>query len=406
MQEAYIIDVVRTARGKGKSTGALHEVKPIDLIATVLRALQQRNNLDTKEVDDLILGCVTAVGEQGGNIAKAAALYADWHQSVAGLQLNRQCASALEAINIAAMKIRSGWEHLVVAGGVESMSRVPMGSDGGPLRFDPAVNAKINYIPQGVSADLLATLEGYNRAELDAYALQSQQRAAEAKNKGYFQKSLVPIHDMNGLVVLDYDEYLREDTSLEGLADLPPVFSKKGAIGFDAMAIMRYPFLEKINHLHTAGNSSGIVDGAAAVLIGSKAKAEELGLKTRAKIISASVTSVEPTLMLDGSIFAAQKALDKVGLSPDDIDLWEVNEAFAAPVLKFQRHFDIDNNKLNVNGGVIALGHPLGATGAILLATLLDELERQNLTRGMITMCMAGGMGVATIIERCEASEG
>jgi len=401
MQEAYILDAVRTPRGKGKITGSLHEVKPIDLLATVLQALEQRNDLPTQEVDDIVLGCVTPVGEQGGNIAKAAALYANWHQSVAGMQLNRLCASALEAVNIGAMKIRSGWEDLVVAGGVESMSRVPMGSDGGALMFDPAVNAKVNYIPQGVSADLLATLADFSRNDLDQYALQSHIRAVQAQDEGYFGKSMVPIHDMNGLVVLDYDEHLRKETTLEKLQALSPSFAEQGAMGFDAMAIMKYPHLETINHYHTAGNSSGIVDGAAAVLIGSGTKAEELGCTPRAKIISAAVTSSEPTVMLDGTIPAAQKALHRAGMSPKDIDLWEANEAFAAPILKFQRHFDIDNDKLNVNGGAIALGHPLGATGGMLLATLLDEMERRQLSVGMVTMCMAGGMGVATIIELC-----
>lgn len=399
MQEAYILDTVRTPRGRGKITGSLHEVKPIDLITTVLHALEHRHQLDTSQIDDLILGCVTPVGEQGGNIAKAAALYAGWHQSVAGLQLNRQCGSALEAINIGAMKIRSGWEDLIVAGGVESMSRVPMGTDGGPLLFDPAVNATINYIPQGVSADLLATLEGYNREQLDKYALQSQQRAAKAQAAGYFDASLVPIYDMNGLVVLDKDEYLRPETTLEALSDLQPSFAQQGAMGFDTMAIMRYPFLDKIVHHHTAGNSSGIVDGAAAVLIGSLEKAEALGITPKAKIIAAAVTSAEPTLMLDGNIPAANKVLSKAKLSANDIDLWEVNEAFAAPVLKFKEHFQIHNDHINVNGGAISLGHPLGATGAILLTNLVDELERRALSRGMVTMCMAGGMGVATIVE-------
>ena len=399
MQEAYILDAVHTPRGRGKITGSLHEVKPIDLIATVLDAIRQRNDLDTSQVDDLILGCVTPVGEQGGNIAKAAALYAGWHQSVAGVQLNRQCGSALEAINIAAMKIRSGWEDLVVAGGVESMSRVPMGSDGGPLLFDPAVNATINYIPQGVSADLLATLEGYSRAQLDEYALQSQQRALKAQTAGYFAPSLVPIHDMNGLVVLDHDEYLRPNTNLDALAKLQPSFAKQGALGFDTMAIMRYPFLDKITHHHTAGNSSGIVDGAAAVLLGSLEKANELGITPKAKILSVAVTSAEPTLMLDGNIPAAEKALRKANLTIQDIDLWEVNEAFAGPLLKFKTHFGIDNDTINVNGGVIALGHPLGATGAILLANLVNELERRSLSKGVVAMCIAGGMGVATIVE-------
>lgn len=400
IQEAYIFDAVRTPRGRGKKTGALHEVKPIDLIATVLDALRKRNGLDTSKIDDVILGCVSPIGEQGGNIAKAAALYLDWDEQVPGLQINRLCASALEAINLGATKIRSGWEHLIVAGGVESMSRVPMGSDGGALLFDPAVNAKVGYIPQGVSADLIATMEGYSREELDAFALQSIQRATNALQSGYFDNSIVPVHDMNGLEILMSEEFLRQDSTLEQLSALKPSFAYYGSLGFDDVALIKYPYYDSVKHLHTAGNSSGIADGAAAVLLGTKAIADELGLTPRAKIRAAAVSSGEPTVMLLGSIPATEKALKIAGLKADDIELWEVNEAFAAPALKFKNHFKISNEKMNVNGGVIALGHPLGATGAILIGTLLDELERQDKSIGMVTMCMADGMGVATIIER------
>lgn len=400
IQEAYIFDAVRTPRGRGKKTGALHEVKPIDLIATVLDALRKRNGLDTSKIDDVILGCVSPIGEQGGNIAKAAALYLDWDEQVPGLQINRLCASALEAINLGATKIRSGWEHLIVAGGVESMSRVPMGSDGGALLFDPAVNAKVGYIPQGVSADLIATMEGYSREELDAFALQSIQRATNALQSGYFDNSIVPVHDMNGLEILMSEEFLRQDSTLEQLSALKPSFAYYGSLGFDDVALIKYPYYDSVKHLHTAGNSSGIADGAAAVLLGTKAIADELGLTPRAKIRAAAVSSGEPTVMLLGSIPATEKALKIAGLKADDIELWEVNEAFAAPALKFKKHFSIPGDKMNVNGGVIALGHPLGATGAILIGTLLDELERQDKSIGMVTMCMADGMGVATIIER------
>jgi acetyl-CoA C-acetyltransferase len=400
IQEAYIFDAVRTPRGRGKKTGALHEVKPIDLIATVLDALRKRNGLDTSKIDDVILGCVSPIGEQGGNIAKAAALYLDWDEQVPGLQINRLCASALEAINLGATKIRSGWEHLIVAGGVESMSRVPMGSDGGALLFDPAVNAKVGYIPQGVSADLIATMEGYSREELDAFALQSIQRATNALQSGYFDNSIVPVYDMNGLEILMSEEFLRQDSTLEKLSALNPSFAYYGSLGFDDVALIKYPYYDSVKHLHTAGNSSGIADGAAAVLLGNQTVADELGLTPRAKIRAAAVSSGEPTVMLLGSIPATEKALKIAGLTADDIELWEVNEAFAAPVLKFKNHFNISDEKMNVNGGVIALGHPLGATGAILIGTLLDELERQDKSIGMVTMCMADGMGVATIIER------
>jgi acetyl-CoA C-acetyltransferase len=400
MKEAYIFDAVRTPRGKGKIGGSLNEVKPIDLLATLFHALKKRTDIDTTQVEDVILGCVTPMDEQGGNIAKTAAYYAGWGQDVSGMQINRFCASGLEAVNLAAMKIRSGWEEMLVAGGIESMSRVPMGSDGGPMMYDPIVSSKIRYVPQGISADLIATKEGFSRAELDAYALQSQERAALAIEKGYFKNSIIPVTDPNGLMILDQDEYNRPNTTAEILANLSPAFARLGETGFDEVALQQYPIVETIFHLHTAGNSSGIVDGAALVLIGNAEKGKALGLKPRAKIIAAAITGTEPTVMLEGPTPATHKALAKAGMTAKDIDLWEMNEAFAAPVLKFQRDFNIPNDLFNVNGGAIALGHPLGATGAILLGTMLDELERRDLKTGLITLCVGGGMGITTIIER------
>jgi acetyl-CoA C-acetyltransferase len=362
--------------------------------------MQKRHNLDTSQVDDGIFGCVTPVEDQGGNIAKASLLYADWSESVGGMQINRYCCSGLDAVNLAAMKIRSGLEDLIVAGGVESMSHVPLNSDNGPILFDPDVVGKINYIPQGVAADLIATIEGFNRTDLDAFALQSHQRAAKAQREGYFEKSIVPIRDFTSLIILDKDEHVRPDTSSEALMSLAPSFQELGNDGFDAMALNKYPSVERIHHLHTAGNSSGIVDGAAAVLIGSKEKGDSLGLKARARIIVTAAVSTEPTIMLTGHVAAARKALKKAGMTVKDIDLWEVNEAFSAVALMFQRHFDLDDTIMNVNGGAIALGHPLGATGAMLLGTVLDELERRNLKTALIALCGGAGMGVATIIER------
>ena len=400
MNQAYIFDAIRTPRGKGRQGGALYECKPIDLVKRLLEALVDRNNLPTKEVEDLILGCVTPVEDQGANLAKAALLYAGWDDRVSGFQLNRFCASGLEAINLAAGKIRSGWEELIVAGGVESMSRVPMESDRGALLFDPAVISKIGYVPQGISADLIATRESFSREDLDFYALQSQTRATFAWENGYFDKSIIPILDQNGLLILDKDEHIRPGTSLEKLAALPPAFKKAGESGFDFLALETYPEIEKVKHVHTAGNSSGIVDGAGLTLIGSKEKGKNLGLKPRAIIRAAAVSGSEPTIMLQGPIPAVNKALKIAGMSASDIDLWEMNEAFAAPVLKLQRAFNIDQDILNVNGGAIAMGHPLGATGAMLLGTLLDEMERRKLTIGLVTLCVGGGMGIATIIER------
>ncbi|MFM2267531.1 MAG: hypothetical protein RL757_972 [Bacteroidota bacterium] len=400
MIEAYIFDAVRTPRGKGKRDGALHEIRSVELLAQVLEALQIRHHLDTSQVDDGIFGCVTPVDDQGGNIAKTALLYAGWHERVGGLQINRFCASALDAVNLGAMKIRSGLEDLIVAGGVESMSRVPMHYDDGALLFDPEVVTRVGYVPQGIAADLIATINGFSRTTLDDYALQSQQRAFQSQQEGRFSKSIIPIHDRNGLLILDYDEHTRPQTTLETLQNLPSAFESIGKLGFDAMALQKYPFLERVEHVHTAGNSSGIVDGAAAVLLGSKEKGNELGLKPRARVVSVGTVSTEPTIMLTGAVMAARKALKKANMTSQDIDLWEMNEAFAAVALHFQREMNIHSDIFNVNGGSIALGHPLGATGAMLIATVLDELERRDLRTALIALCAGGGMGVATIIER------
>jgi acetyl-CoA C-acetyltransferase len=401
MKEAYIYDSVRTPRGRGKKNGSLHEVKPIDLLATLFKAISARNgNFDTTQVDDVVLGCVTPIGEQGGDIAKFAHIYAGWDQVVSGMQINRFCSSGLEAINLAAMKVRSGWEQLVVAGGIESMSRNAMGSDGGAWYLDPMVNSTLGFIPQGVSADLIATVEGFTRADVDNYALNSHKKAAHARKNGYFNKSVIPVKDQNGLLILDHDETIREDANMESLAKLPLSFEMMGEFGFDAVAQLKYTNVEKINHVHTPGNSSGIVDGAALTLVGSKEMGDRLGLKPRARVVAAAVTSAEPTIMLTGPALSAEKALKLAGMSTKDIDIYEMNEAFASAVLKFQRSLNINDDILNVNGGAIAMGHPLGATGSMLLGTVLDELERRNKATGLITLCVGGGMGVATIIER------
>ncbi len=400
MTDAWIFDAVRTPRGKGKPDGALYSVKPVDLAAGLLRSLRARNDLDTAEVDDILLGCVTPVGDQGADIAKTAALVAGWDERVAGVQLNRFCASGLEAVNMAAMKVRSGFEDLVVAGGVESMSRVPMGSDGGAWALDPSTNLACQFVPQGIGADLIATLEGFSREDVDAFALRSQQKAAQARRDNLFERTLVPVTDQNGLVLLDHDEFIRPDTSLEGLGKLKPSFEMMGQMGFDATALRKYSQVERINHVHTPGNSSGIVDGAALMLVGSEAKGRQLGLTPRGRIIATAVTGSDPTIMLTGPAPATRKALAKSGLSIDDIDLFEVNEAFASVVLKFMKELRVPEEKVNVNGGAIAMGHPLGATGCIILATLLDELERRQLRYGLATLCVGGGMGIATIIER------
>lgn len=398
--DAYIYDAIRTPRGKGRDSGALHGITATTLLVTLLTNLQQRHNLDTAQVDDVVLGCVTPVGEQGADIARTAVLAAGWHVDIAGMQINRFCASGLETVNLAAMKVRSGWESLVVAGGVESMSRVPMGSDGGALMQDPAISDQIGFVPQGISADLIASLEGFSRADVDAYALMSQQRAAQATTNGHF-KSLIPIKDAAGQLLLAHDEHMRKGTTLEALAALAPAFQKSGEAHYDAIALRKYPQITQINHIHTAGNSSGIVDGAALVLVGSKEQGTALGLQPRARIVAAALVGDEPTIMLTGPAPATRKALRQAEMTLADIDLIEINEAFAAVVLKFMRDLGLETpDKLNVNGGAIALGHPLGATGAMLLGTALDELERRNQTTALITLCAGGGMGIATIIER------
>ncbi len=400
--EAFIYDAVRTPRGKGKKDGSLHTVKPVDLVVGLLDALCLRQgDALRQETDDLVLGCVTPVAAQGADIAKTAALAAGWQDTVAGVQLNRFCASGLEAVNIGAMKIRSGFEDLVVVGGVESMSRIPMGSDGGAWAMDPATNLRTGFVPQGIGADLIATLEGFTRADVDAFALRSQQRAAAARSAGYFQGSLVPVRDLNGLPLLLEDEFIRPDTTLEGLASLQPSFTMMGEMGgFDAVALQKYHWVEAIEHVHTAGNSSGIVDGAALMLIGSEAKGRQLGLRARARVVATAVSGADPTIMLTGPAPAARKALARAGLRVEDIDLWEINEAFAAVALRFMRDMEIDADRVNVNGGAIAMGHPLGATGCMIVQIALDELERRGLRRALCTLCVGGGMGIATIIER------
>ncbi len=400
MTQALIYDAIRTPRGKGKADGALHSVKPVNLVAGLLTALARRSDLDTQQVDDIVLGCVTPVGDQGADIAKTAALVADWDISVAGVQVNRFCASGLEAVNLGAMKVRSGFEDLVVVGGVESMSRVPMGSDGGAWVLDPQTNLHSHFTPQGIGADLIATLEGFTRQDVDAFALQSQQKAARARADGSFSKSLIAVQDQNGIVLLDHDEFIRGDSTLDGLGKLKPSFEMIGQMGFDATALRVYSQVERIHHVHTPGNSSGIVDGAALMLIGSEAKGRELGLPPRARIVATAVTSTDPTIMLTGPAPATRKALAKAGLRVEDIDLFEVNEAFASVVLKFIKDMRIDATRVNVNGGSIALGHPLGATGCAILGTLLDELEARQQRYGLATLCVGGGMGIATIIER------
>jgi acetyl-CoA C-acetyltransferase len=401
-QEVYIYDSVRTPRGKGKKDGSLHGISPVQLLRGVFDGLRERNALDTSRVDDVVLGCVTPVGEQGADIARTAVLYAGWDQRVPGVTQSRFCASGLESVNLAAMKVMSGEEQLVVAGGVESMSRVAMGSDGGAWYSDPLVNHATGFVPQGISADLIASLEGFSRRDVDAYAVRSQQRAAAAKQAGYFARSLVPARDVNGLVVLDHDELVRE-TSLDGLAKLSPSFAGIGKMGFDATALRKYTTLESLEHVHHAGNSSGIVDGAALVLLGSARAGQELGLTPRARIVSCAVVGSEPTIMLTGPTPASQKALAKAGMQPSDIDLYEINEAFAVVPMKTARDLGVELDRVNVNGGAIALGHPLGATGAMLLGTVLDELERRGLQTGLVTLCVGGGMGIATIIERVQS---
>jgi acetyl-CoA C-acetyltransferase len=400
-EEAFIYEAIRTPRGKGKN-GALTEVKPLNLVTGLIDELRSRHpGLDANMISDVILGCVSPVGDQGGDIARTAVIAAGLPDTVGGVQLNRFCASGLEAVNTAAQKVRSGWDDLVIAGGVESMSRVPMGSDGGAMMSDPATNYDAFIVPQGIGADLIATLEGFTRDDVDAYAAQSQQRAAEAWSGGYFAKSVVPVRDQNGLLILDHDEHMRPGTTAESLGKLKPAFEGLAAMaGFDDVAMQKYHWIEKINHVHTGGNSSGIVDGAALVLVGNESAGKASGLTPRARVVATATSGADPTIMLVGPTPAALKALDRAGLKPEDIDLWELNEAFASVVLKFQKDLGIPNEKLNVNGGAIAMGHPLGATGAMITGTMVDELERRGAKRALITLCIGGGMGVATIIER------
>ena len=400
MTEAYIYDAVRTPRGKGKKDGRLHQATPVWLLRTLLQALQARNRLDTALVDDVVLGCVTPVGEQGADIARTAVLDAGWAQTVAGVTQSRFCASGLESVNLATAKIMSGMEDMVVAGGVESMSRWAMGSDGGAWVMDPRVNSGTAFIPQGISADLIATLEGFGRADLDAFAAESHRRAAQAQAEGRFARSIVPVTDINGMVMLDRDETVRPGTSVESLAKLNPSFEMMGSMGFDATALDKYTTIEKIHHHHHAGNSSGIVDGAALMLLGSKAAGEKAGLKPRAKVRMCAVIGSEPTIMLTGPTPAVRKALAKAGMAASDIDLWEINEAFATVPMKTARDLGVQLDRVNVNGGAIAMGHPLGATGAIILGTALDELERTGQSTALATLCVGAGMGIATIIER------
>jgi acetyl-CoA C-acetyltransferase len=400
--EAFVYDALRTPRGKGKKNGTLYEVKPVDLVVGLLDAVQQRNpGLDPERIDDLVLGVVTPIGDQGGDIAKTAALAAGYPETVGGVQLNRFCASGLEAVNQAAARVRSGFEDLILAGGVESMSRVPMGSDGGAWAMDPATAISTSFVPQGIGADLIATLEGFSRADVDTYAAESQARAAKAQANGYFDGSVVPVRDRNGLTVLERDEFIRPGTTAESLAGLKPSFAQIGDQGgFDSVALEKYHWVERIDHVHHAGNSSGIVDGAAVVAVGSEQAGREMGLTPRARIVATAVSGADPTIMLTGPAPASRKALAKAGMSVEDIDLFEMNEAFAAVVLRFMRDLDVPHEKVNVNGGAIALGHPLGATGAMILGTLVDELERRDQRFGLATLCVGGGMGVATIVER------
>ena len=400
MTEAFVFDAIRTPRGKGKKDGSLYEVKPVNLLAGLLADLQQRHQFDTAMVDDVVMGVVSPVGDQGAVLPKVAALKAGWDFRCAGVQINRFCASGLEAVNMAAQKVRSGWEDLVVAGGLESMSRVPIGSDGGAWAQDPETNLQTAFVPQGIGADLIATIEGFSRHDVDAFALESQRRASHAQAQGYFDRSVVPVKDALGNVILARDEFIKPHTTLEGLAGLKPAFDQMGAMGFDQVALTRYPQVERIHHVHHAGNSSGIVDGAAAVLVGSEAAAKAHGLTPRARIVATALSGADPTIMLTGPMPAARKALAKAGLRIDQMDLIEVNEAFAAVVMRFMKEMKVPHDKVNVNGGAIAMGHPLGATGAMILGTLIDELHRRQLRYGLATLCVGGGMGIATIVER------
>ncbi len=400
MTDAYIFDAIRTPRGKGRASGALHEATALMLATQTLQALRDRNGLDTSKVDDVILGCVSPSGEQGSDIARTAVMAAGYAQSTAGVQINRFCASGLEAVNMAAAKVKSGEADMAIGGGVESMSRVPMGSDGGAWPADPSIAIATYFTPQGVSADLIATKYGFSRDDVDSYSVESQKRAARAWSEGRFARSIVPVKDQIGLTLLDHDEHMRPDTTMQSLGALDPAFTLPGEMGFDAVAIQRYPEVEAVNHVHHAGNSSGIVDGAAGILIGSREMGERLGLTPRARIRAAASIGSEPSIMLTGPEFVARKVLAKAGMAVGDIDLYELNEAFAAVVLRFMQALDIDHGKINVNGGAIAMGHPLGATGAMILGTVLDELERSGKATALATLCVGAGMGTATIIER------
>lgn len=401
MTEAFIYDAVRTPRGKGRSSGALHEVTPMRLATTALEAVRDRNELDTSLVDDVVLGCVAPVGEQGADIARVAVIQANYAETVAGVQINRFCASGLEACNMAAAKVLSGQAEMAIGGGVESMSRIPMGSDGGAWATDPAVAMPTYFVPQGISADLIATKYGFSRDDVDSYAVESQKRAKRSWDEGRFKKSIIPVKDINGLTILDRDEHLRPETTMQTLASLDPSFAVMGEqFGFNSVATQRYPEVERIEHVHHAGNSSGIVDGAAAVLIGNAEGGRKAGLKPRARIRAFTSVGSEPTIMLTGPSFAAEKAMKIAGMTPSDIDLWELNEAFASVVLRFMQALNIPHDKINVNGGAIAMGHPLGATGAMILGTMVDELERSDKNIALVTLCVGAGMGIATIIER------
>jgi acetyl-CoA C-acetyltransferase len=399
---AYVYDAIRTPRGRGKKTGSLYEVKPVSLVVGLLDELRRRRpEIDPNRIDDVVLGCVTPIGDQGSDIAKTSVLAAGYPDTVGGVQLNRFCASGLEAVNQAAQRVASGWEDLIYAGGVESMSRVPMASDGGPWAMDPETAYETGFVPQGIGADLVATLGGWSREDVDAYAAESQARAAKAQANGHFDRSLVPVRDQNGLTILDKDEFIRPGTTVESLSGLQPAFAAIGELGgFDAVALEKYHWVETINHVHHAGNSSGIVDGAAIVVVGNEQVGNDFGLTPRARVVSVAVSGSEPTIMLTGPAPAARKALAKAGLTTDDIDLFEMNEAFAAVVMRFMQDLDLPPDKVNVNGGAIAMGHPLGATGAMMLGTLIDELERRDLRRGLAVLCVGGGMGVATVVER------
>ena len=402
VNEAFIYDTVRTPRGKGKPGGSLYEVKPVDLVAALLTELPKRNKgYDPQRVDDVILGCVTPVGDQGADIAKTAAMVAGMPESVAGVQLNRFCASGLESVNQAAARIRSGMEDMIIAGGVESMSRIPMGTDGGAMALDPQTAFDVNFVPQGIGADLIATIDGYSREDVDRFAVWSQDKAARAWDEGRFNRSIVAVKDRNGLTILDHDEFIRRGTTIESLSSLKPSFAMMGEHGgFDSVALERYTNVDAINHVHHAGNSSGIVDGAALVLIGNEQAGRDMGLTPRARIVSMAVVGSEPTIMLTGPAPASRKALAKAGLTADDMDIVEINEAFASVALRLQNELKIPDEKINPNGGSIAMGHPLGATGAMILGTLVDELERTGGRYGLATLCVGGGMGIATIVER------